>query len=171
MTGGTDVSIENLHQGFTHIFESTFEDLEGRSAYVTHPAHVDFGTAFLSILAKVVVVVDYVPMLKPLQLLSQAVQLWQKLSWWPRLKGSSISNVLMSEETSEIITKHQFFIAKRIVDDCLSLIGGAGRGGGVAVSSCTLILLAICSPVRSGKSSILHAILGEILTISGSINE
>ncbi|GMN55081.1 hypothetical protein TIFTF001_024204 [Ficus carica] len=26
---GTDVSIENLHQGFTHIFESTFESTEG----------------------------------------------------------------------------------------------------------------------------------------------
>ncbi|KAI5349149.1 hypothetical protein L3X38_002036 [Prunus dulcis] len=26
---GKDVSIENLHQGFTHIFESTFESMEG----------------------------------------------------------------------------------------------------------------------------------------------
>ncbi|KAJ6891481.1 hypothetical protein NC651_024855 [Populus alba x Populus x berolinensis] len=59
---GTDVSIENLHQGFTHIFEVTFETLDGRSAYVAHPAHVDFGTAFLTILEKIVVV-DFVPTL------------------------------------------------------------------------------------------------------------
>ncbi|CAK7326276.1 unnamed protein product [Dovyalis caffra] len=57
---GTDVSIENLHQGFTHIFECTFENLEGRSAFVCHPAHVDFATAFLRILEKVVLV-DFVP--------------------------------------------------------------------------------------------------------------
>ncbi|KAJ6891495.1 stress-response A/B barrel domain-containing protein HS1-like [Populus alba x Populus x berolinensis] len=57
---GTDVSIENLHQGFTHIFEATFETLEGRSAYVAHPAHVKFGTALFPTLEKVVVI-DYVP--------------------------------------------------------------------------------------------------------------
>ena len=57
---GTDVSIENLHQGFTHIFEATFETLEGRSAYVAHPAHVKFGTALFPALEKVVVI-DYVP--------------------------------------------------------------------------------------------------------------
>ncbi|KAJ6977022.1 Stress-response A/B barrel domain-containing protein HS1 [Populus alba x Populus x berolinensis] len=53
---GTDVSIENLHQGFTHIFEATFETLEGRSAYVAHPAHVKFGTALFPTLEKVIVI-------------------------------------------------------------------------------------------------------------------
>ncbi|KAL9389239.1 hypothetical protein Peur_017844 [Populus x canadensis] len=57
---GTDVSIENLHQGFTHIFEATFDTLEGRSAYVAHPAHVKFGTALFPTLEKVIVF-DYVP--------------------------------------------------------------------------------------------------------------
>ncbi|KAJ4832295.1 Stress-response A/B barrel domain-containing protein hs1 [Turnera subulata] len=57
---GTDVSIENLHQGFTHIFESTFESTEGVKEYVHHPAHVEFGTAFLGVLDKVVVF-DYRP--------------------------------------------------------------------------------------------------------------
>ncbi|KAJ6948590.1 hypothetical protein NC651_002804 [Populus alba x Populus x berolinensis] len=57
---GTDVSIENLHQGFTHIFEATFETLEGQSAYVAHPAHVKFGTALFPTLEKVIVI-DYVP--------------------------------------------------------------------------------------------------------------
>ncbi|KAG5237148.1 protein Pop [Salix suchowensis] len=57
---GTDVSIENLNQGFTHIFETTFLTLEDRSAYVAHPAHVKFGTAFLHIAEKIVVI-DYVP--------------------------------------------------------------------------------------------------------------
>ncbi|KAM2440699.1 hypothetical protein PS1_022004 [Malus domestica] len=50
---GKDVSSENLHQGFTHIFESTFESTEGVAEYVAHPAHVDFANLFLSHLEKV----------------------------------------------------------------------------------------------------------------------
>ncbi|XP_031267642.1 stress-response A/B barrel domain-containing protein HS1-like [Pistacia vera] len=57
---GTDVSIENLHQGFTHIFESTFESTEGVAEYVAHPAHVEFANLFLSHLDKVLVI-DYKP--------------------------------------------------------------------------------------------------------------
>ncbi|XP_078436023.1 heat stable protein 1 [Wolffia australiana] len=57
---GTDVSTENLHQGFTHIFESTFESVEGVAEYVAHPAHVDFAGIFLSALDKVIVF-DYKP--------------------------------------------------------------------------------------------------------------
>ncbi|KAM6565704.1 stress-response A/B barrel domain-containing protein HS1 [Cannabis sativa] len=57
---GKDVSIENLHQGFTHIFESTFENTEGVAEYVAHPAHVEFANVFLSNLDKVVVF-DYKP--------------------------------------------------------------------------------------------------------------
>ncbi|KAJ6771279.1 STRESS-RESPONSE A/B BARREL DOMAIN-CONTAINING PROTEIN HS1 [Salix koriyanagi] len=57
---GTDVSIENMHQGFTHIFESTFESTEGVAEYISHPAHVDFGGLFLPALEKVVVF-DYKP--------------------------------------------------------------------------------------------------------------
>ncbi|KAJ6718410.1 STRESS-RESPONSE A/B BARREL DOMAIN-CONTAINING PROTEIN HS1 [Salix purpurea] len=61
---GTDVSIENLNQGFTHVFETTFQTLEDRSAYVAHPAHVQFGTQLLTTLEKVVVI-DYVPRPEP----------------------------------------------------------------------------------------------------------
>ncbi|BFG14875.1 hypothetical protein CerSpe_011500 [Prunus speciosa] len=57
---GKDVSIENLHQGFTHIFESTFESMEGVAEYVAHPAHVDFANLFLSHVEKVIVF-DYKP--------------------------------------------------------------------------------------------------------------
>lgn len=57
---GTDVSIENLHQGFTHIFESTFESTEGVAEYVAHPAHVEYANVFLSHLDKVLVF-DYKP--------------------------------------------------------------------------------------------------------------
>ncbi|KAF3784548.1 hypothetical protein EJ110_NYTH29918 [Nymphaea thermarum] len=57
---GTDVSIENLHQGFTHVFESTFESTEGIAEYVSHPAHVEFANEFLPTLEKFVVV-DYKP--------------------------------------------------------------------------------------------------------------
>eukprot|EP00258_Populus_trichocarpa_P048996 XP_024465015.1 stress-response A/B barrel domain-containing protein HS1 isoform X2 [Populus trichocarpa] len=57
---GTDVSIENMHQGFTHIFESTCESKEGIAEYIGHPAHVDFGGLFLPALEKVIVF-DYKP--------------------------------------------------------------------------------------------------------------
>lgn len=57
---GKDVSIENLHQGFTHVFESTFETTEGIATYISHPAHVEFATGFLDQLEKVIVI-DYKP--------------------------------------------------------------------------------------------------------------
>ncbi|KAJ0682412.1 putative stress-response A/B barrel domain-containing protein HS1/DABB1 [Helianthus annuus] len=57
---GTDVSIENLHQGFTHVFESTFETVEGIATYISHPVHVEFATLFLGHLDKVLVV-DFKP--------------------------------------------------------------------------------------------------------------
>jgi len=57
---GKDVSAENLHQGFTHVFESTFESTEGVAEYVAHPAHVEFANRFLSSTEKVVVI-DYKP--------------------------------------------------------------------------------------------------------------
>ncbi|KAL3508211.1 hypothetical protein ACH5RR_033593 [Cinchona calisaya] len=57
---GKDVSIENLHQGFTHIFESTFESTEGIAEYIAHPAHVEFANIFLSKMEKVLVI-DFKP--------------------------------------------------------------------------------------------------------------
>ncbi|KAI4344737.1 hypothetical protein L6164_011928 [Bauhinia variegata] len=57
---GKDVSAENLHQGFTHVFESTFESTEGVAEYTAHPAHVEFANVFLASLEKVIVV-DYKP--------------------------------------------------------------------------------------------------------------
>ncbi|XP_020101732.1 stress-response A/B barrel domain-containing protein HS1 [Ananas comosus] len=57
---GRDVSVENMHQGFTHVFESTFESLEGIAEYVAHPAHVEFANRFLPALEKVIIV-DYKP--------------------------------------------------------------------------------------------------------------
>ncbi|CAL9120600.1 Dabb [Musa troglodytarum] len=57
---GRDVSIENLHQGFTHVFESTFEGVEGIAEYIAHPAHVEFANRFLPALEKVIVI-DYAP--------------------------------------------------------------------------------------------------------------
>lgn len=57
---GTDVSIENLHQGFTHVFESTFESVEGIAEYLAHPDHVDFANILLPALEKVLII-DYKP--------------------------------------------------------------------------------------------------------------
>ncbi|CAL9055620.1 stress-response A/B barrel domain-containing protein HS1-like [Musa acuminata AAA Group] len=57
---GRDVSIENLHEGFTHVFESTFDGVEGIAEYIAHPAHVEFANKFLPALEKVIVI-DYAP--------------------------------------------------------------------------------------------------------------
>ncbi len=39
---GTNVSVENKSEGFTHIFVVTFKDEAGRDAYLKHPAHDDY---------------------------------------------------------------------------------------------------------------------------------
>ncbi|KAE9601525.1 hypothetical protein Lal_00040718 [Lupinus albus] len=57
---GKDVSAENLHQGFTHVFESTFESTEAVAEYVAHPAHVEYANLLLSKLEKVIIF-DYKP--------------------------------------------------------------------------------------------------------------
>ncbi|XAR49729.1 hypothetical protein NMG60_11033012 [Bertholletia excelsa] len=57
---GRYVSIENLHQGFIHVFESTFESLERRSEYVSHPAHIEFANTLIPHCEKYLVV-DYMP--------------------------------------------------------------------------------------------------------------
>ncbi|KAL6990157.1 Stress-response A/B barrel domain-containing protein hs1 [Sarracenia purpurea var. burkii] len=62
---GRDVSIENAHQGFTHVFESTFENVEGVAEYIAHPAHDEFANKLLPVLEKILVV-DYKP--TPVQL-------------------------------------------------------------------------------------------------------
>ncbi len=55
---GTDLSVENRSQGFTHCFFVTFADEKGRDAYLPHPAHKAFGTLVGPRLDKVLVV-DY----------------------------------------------------------------------------------------------------------------
>jgi hypothetical protein len=55
---GTDVSVENKAEGFTHCFFVTFRDDKGRDAYLPHPDHKAFGTLVRPLLDKVLVV-DY----------------------------------------------------------------------------------------------------------------
>jgi hypothetical protein len=55
---GTDVSVENLSQGFTHCFMVTFLTEADRAAYLPHPAHKAFGKLLGPHLDKVLVV-DY----------------------------------------------------------------------------------------------------------------
>ncbi len=55
---GTDVSIENLAQGFTHCFLVTFASEEARAAYLPHPDHKAFVDLIKPHLDKVLVV-DY----------------------------------------------------------------------------------------------------------------
>jgi len=55
---GTDVSVENLQQGFTHCFLVTFRSETDRAKYLPHPAHKEFGRMLGPHLDKVLVV-DY----------------------------------------------------------------------------------------------------------------
>ena len=55
---GTDVSPENLSQGFTHAFVVTFKNAADRDAYLPHPAHKEF-VKFLNGKLDKVLVVDF----------------------------------------------------------------------------------------------------------------
>ena len=53
---GTNVSTENLAQGYTHCFLLTFTSDKDRDAYLVAPAHKDFGKMLGDSLDKVLVV-------------------------------------------------------------------------------------------------------------------
>jgi hypothetical protein len=55
---GTNVSVENRSEGFTHCFLVTFLSEADRAAYLPHPAHKAFGKLLGPYLDKVLVV-DY----------------------------------------------------------------------------------------------------------------
>ncbi len=55
---GTDVSVENLSQGYTHCFLVTFLTEQDRASYLPHPAHQEFVTALQPHL-KQALVIDY----------------------------------------------------------------------------------------------------------------
>ncbi len=39
--GGENISVEGYDKGFTHCYVLTFENEEGRSIYLPHPAHIE----------------------------------------------------------------------------------------------------------------------------------
>lgn len=55
---GTDVSVEDLQQGFTHCFFVSFRSEADRAKYLPHPAHKEFGQILGPHLDKVLVI-DY----------------------------------------------------------------------------------------------------------------
>ena len=55
---GTDVSVENFRQGFTHCFVVSFLSEADRAEYLPHPAHKEFGLIFGPHLDKAMIV-DY----------------------------------------------------------------------------------------------------------------
>lgn len=57
---GTDMSVENMHQGFTHVFISTFDSPEGRDEYLIHPVHEAFAKELIAALDNALVV-DFKP--------------------------------------------------------------------------------------------------------------
>jgi len=56
---GTDISVENRSEGYTHCFLVTFDDAKARDAYLPHPAHQALVKKLQPILDKVLVL-DYV---------------------------------------------------------------------------------------------------------------
>ncbi len=57
---GTDVSVENIAQGYTHCFLVTFLSEKDRDTYLVHPAHQAFVSLVTPHLANALVV-DYWP--------------------------------------------------------------------------------------------------------------
>jgi hypothetical protein len=55
---GTDVSVENLAQGYTHCFVVTFRSEQDRDVYLPHPAHQAF-VALVGPHIEKVLVVDF----------------------------------------------------------------------------------------------------------------
>ena len=55
---GTDVSVENKQQGFTHCFFLTFHSEKDRDSYLPHPEHKNFGSIIAPHVEKVLVL-DY----------------------------------------------------------------------------------------------------------------
>ncbi|KAG6544129.1 hypothetical protein Mapa_014441 [Marchantia paleacea] len=62
---GTDVSIENLHEGYTHVFISTFDSKAGRDAYVVHETHQEYAGVLVANVDKILVF-DYSPTVVPI---------------------------------------------------------------------------------------------------------
>ena len=54
------MSPENLNQGLTHVFESSFETVEGVAEYTAHPAHAEFANKLIPACEKLVLI-DYKP--------------------------------------------------------------------------------------------------------------
>lgn len=55
---GLDISVEDLHQDFTHAFLVTFGSVEDRSRYLPHPDHQEF-VKMLTPMLEDVLVIDY----------------------------------------------------------------------------------------------------------------
>ncbi len=59
---GINNSPENKNQGFTHVYQFTFKDMEARDTYLPHPEHKQFGKMLGGMqIVEDVFVVDYFP--------------------------------------------------------------------------------------------------------------
>ncbi|XP_057771286.1 stress-response A/B barrel domain-containing protein HS1-like [Salvia miltiorrhiza] len=61
---GKEMGIVNLNQGFTHVFEATFESAEDVAAYVSNPNHANYASLLMPLVEKFVVL-DFEPVGKP----------------------------------------------------------------------------------------------------------
>jgi hypothetical protein len=53
-----------MHDGYTHVFESTFDSKEGRNEYLVHPNHEAYAQELLAAAEKIIVF-DYCPVKAP----------------------------------------------------------------------------------------------------------
>jgi len=59
---GINDSPENKNNGFTHVYQFTFEDSDARDTYLPHPEHQKFGELLGEMkIVEDVFVVDYIP--------------------------------------------------------------------------------------------------------------
>ncbi|KAI6685129.1 hypothetical protein NL676_031042 [Syzygium grande] len=57
-TRGTNLVIKNLDEGFTHVFDLTFDSAEGLTEFMDDPVHAEFSNQYRPYLDKFIVV-DY----------------------------------------------------------------------------------------------------------------
>ncbi|XP_042029488.1 stress-response A/B barrel domain-containing protein HS1-like [Salvia splendens] len=57
---GKEIGMLNLNQGFTHVFESTFESVEDVIGFATNPHHTNYSSVLMPLVEKFVLL-DFQP--------------------------------------------------------------------------------------------------------------
>jgi len=52
---GSDLSAENRHEGYTHVFVTTFESAEAHQQYLVHPVHAAYAKELHSAVENIII--------------------------------------------------------------------------------------------------------------------